>query len=193
MIQQMKNAPVIHREMNLELDLGFDSLQRVELLSSVQESFKTHISDEVAIEIFTVEDLLRAVERGRQGETFQGRELPVSWREILREPLGPEDQKKVEEILRPRPIASLAFYLTAKVTLLLVKILFRLKIKQLDRLPREYPYLICPNHLSFLDAFVLVAPLPYRVIKRIFFLGYADYFSGPGMSFISPADQSGAG
>ncbi len=185
MIQQMKNAPVIHREMNLELDLGFDSLQRIELLSSVQESFKTHISDEVAIEIFTVEDLLGAVERGRQGETFQGRELPVSWREILREPLGPEDQKKVEEILRPRPIASLAFYLTAKVTLLLVKILFRLKVKELDHLPREYPYLICPNHLSFLDAFVLVAPLPYRVIKRIFFLGYADYFSGPGMSFIS--------
>jgi len=53
-----------------------------------------------------------------------------------------------------------------------------------NNLPHEYPYLICPNHLSFLDAFVLVSPFPYRIIKRIFFLGYADYFNRPVLSFL---------
>ena len=185
MIQQMKHSPSIHKEMNLELDLGFDSLQRVELLTSVQNSLEIQISDEIATEIFTVEDLIRAVESGRQNNTFQDGAAPISWKEILQEPLRPEDRKKVEEILKPRPITSLAFYLTAKITYLLTRILFRLKVNGLEHLPQTYPYLICPNHLSFLDAFMLVAPLPYRIIKRIFFLGYADYFNRPGMFLIA--------
>jgi len=35
-------------------------------------------------------------------------------------------------------------------------VFFRLKVTGKNNLPHEYPYLICPNHLSFLDAFVLV-------------------------------------
>ncbi|MEJ2081358.1 MAG: lysophospholipid acyltransferase family protein [Acidobacteriota bacterium] len=36
---------------------------------------------------------------------------------------------------------------------------------------------MCPNHLSFLDAFLVVAVLPNRVVRRSFSLGYSDYFA----------------
>ncbi|MDA2928843.1 AMP-binding protein [Acidobacteria bacterium AH-259-O06] len=183
-IREMKTTAEIHRKMNLELDLGFDSLERVEFLSTVQEAFQIQISDDSAAQIFTVEELVTAVEKRLAGEIGEGKGARLSWSEILQEPLQPQDREKVQQILKPNPAAEFAFYLTAKLTHLLTKALFRLKVKGRNCLPGEYPYLICPNHLSFLDAFVLVGPLPYRIIKRIFFLGYADYFSGGVISFL---------
>ena len=183
-IREMKKTPAIHREMNLELDLGFDSLERVELLSTVQEACQIQISDESAAQILTVEELVTAVEQRLAGEIQEREEVRLSWSEILKEPLQAEDQQKVQEILAPKPIVEVAFYLLAKVVHLLAIVLFRLKARGKEHLPRDFPYLICSNHLSFLDAFFLVAPLPYRIIKRIFFLGYADYFNRPVLSFL---------
>ena len=183
-IQAMKKTPVSRREMSLELDLGFDSLERVELLSTIQELCQVQISDEAATQILTVEELVAAVEQTPTAELQEDREVRLSWSEILKEPLQPEDQKKVREILAPKPLTEFAFYLVAKLTYLLSVVFFRLKVKGREHLPHEYPYLICSNHLSFLDAFFLVAPLPYRVIKRIFFLGYADYFNHGILSFL---------
>lgn len=176
-IQEMKSTPVSRKEMSLELDLGFDSLERVELLSTIQELCQVQISDEDSAQILTVEELVAAVERTPPTEFREDRGERLSWSEILKEPLKPEDQKKVQDILAPKPLTEFAFYLVAKLTYLLCVIFFRLKVKGREHLPHDYPYLICPNHLSFLDAFFVVAPLPYRVIKRIFFLGYADYFN----------------
>lgn len=183
-IQQLKPKVGIHEKMNLELDLGFDSLERVELLSTVQEFHQIRISDDDAAEILTVEELVSAIDKRLSGEISGEKETPHSWAEILAESLQSEDQEKLFQILRTKPITEFAFYIVSKLVLILSCVLFRLKIKGKDLLPRDYPYLLCPNHLSFLDAFVLVAPLPYRIVKRIFFLGYADYFSGPLMSFL---------
>ena len=38
------------------------------------------------------------------------------------------------------------------------------------------PFLICPNHESFLDGPLLVSVLPRRVIYNMFIHGYADYW-----------------
>ncbi|MEE2822899.1 MAG: AMP-binding protein [Acidobacteriota bacterium] len=183
-IQEMKRIEVSHDGMSLELDLGFDSLERVELVSTIQERCRVQIPDEVAAQILTVGELVKAVEGMSTGELQEHQDIRLSWNEILKEPLQPEDQKKVQEILAPKPLVEFAFYLVAKVTYALSVTLFRLKVTGKENLPREYPYLICPNHLSFLDAFFVVAPLPYRVIKKIFFLGYADYFNRFPLTFL---------
>ena len=46
---------------NLELDLGLDSMERVELLTELEQRFQTRVSQEVAAEIFTVRQLVKAV------------------------------------------------------------------------------------------------------------------------------------
>jgi long-chain acyl-CoA synthetase len=50
-------------------------------------------------------------------------------------------------------------------------------------LPRQAPFILCPNHQSFLDGPLLIGGLPKWVIDRIFILGYTDYFEGPVMGF----------
>ena len=104
LIRESRDMPLIHRKMNLELDVGFDSLQRVEFLSNLQDVFGVEISDDEAIEIFTIDELVVAVERRLSGEISGGGAAPrLSWQEILREPLTEEDGKKVGDLLTPRP------------------------------------------------------------------------------------------
>ena len=46
----------------------------------------------------------------------------------------------------------------------------------MNHLPAKGPYLICPNHESYLDRVVLLSVLPYRIFRRMFFLGYSVIF-----------------
>ena len=116
------------------------------------------------------------------GKDVQGKEVRQSWTEILNQAFDEADAQKVGEILVRRPVMETIFYLTAKLVHLLSKILFRIKVTGRENLPRNYPFMLCPNHLSFLDSFLVVGVLPYHVIKQIFFLGYSDYFGGRYMS-----------
>ena len=183
LIRQFKKAPVINRKMNLELDLGFDSLERVELLSNVEQAFQSRVSDDQAVKILTLEDLVSAVEEQLSGKTEKTQEGQSSWDSFLEEPLNEEVEHKVRATLRRRPMFEVVFYLALKLTYLILRLFFRLKVTGKKNIPREYPLLICPNHLSFLDAFAVASTLPYHIVKRLFFLGYSDYFTGPIMAF----------
>ena len=184
LIREAKKTSLVHREMNLELDLGFDSLERIELLSNLQETFQIHLCDDLSLQLFTVADLIQTVEREITETSTTEKRAHLSWSEILYEPLQEQDRQRVETTLSPNAFAEAAMYLTAKLVYILAKLSFRLKAEGLHHLPTHHPYLICPNHLSYLDAFLVVAPLPYSVISKIFFLGYSDYFVGPVMSFL---------
>jgi len=185
-ILEMKRVTGLHNEMNLELDLGFDSLERVELLSNLQESLRVHLTDEVGAEVLTVRELAEAL-RGasvQAGPSVESRENGASWEEILRKPLRSEDVERMKEVLSSKPVAEFLLYLAALITWSLAKLLFQLKVQDVGKIPRQYPFLVCPNHLSYLDPFFVVAALPYPVIKRIFFLGYSEYFEGGLLGFL---------
>ena len=184
LLRQTRKAPFIHREMNLELDLGFDSLERVEFLSALQDALGIQISDVTASGILTVADLLRIVETTEPSRTHGENSSLLSWSKILRNPLKEEDAILVGKILDQGRLADYAFHLTAKTVYSLAKFLFRIKVQGADNLPLKYPFMLCPNHLSYLDAFLIASVLPYRLTRRVFFLGYSDYFVGPVMSVV---------
>ncbi len=181
-IRGMKRSAEARPEMNLELDLGFDSLERVELLSSLQESFGVQLADEQLSTVLTVEDLIELFENHAKGAEQQ--EAAVSWPEILRKPLRAEDERKMREILRRRPGMELFLYLAARCATLLSKALFRFRVGGMENLPADYPFLICPNHLSYVDVCFLVMALPWRVVRRQFFLGYTNFFESGLLGFI---------
>jgi long-chain acyl-CoA synthetase len=176
-IRQIKSGAAVRPDMNLELDLGFDSLERVEFIANLQDSLGIEIGDTEATELFTVREV---VDLARQRESSGSIEAPAaakSWKEILNADLQEEDRISVTERLRRRPFVEFLFILVSKLDFLLARIFFRLKGEGLENLPRDYPFMVCPNHLSFLDGFLVVALLPARVIRRFFSLGYTDYFS----------------
>ncbi len=184
-IRRIKKAPVIRREMNLEIDLEFDSLERVELLSDVQEALGVEIPDEAAGGIFTVQELVAAVESRLPGGTLGPREASVSWSDILREPLDRDEQRRLEETLRRRPVTEWVAYGIVRLAYVLGCLLLPLRVRGRETLQLDPPFLICSNHGSYLDVFLLAGTLPRRVLQRLFFLGYTDLFSGAVLSFLA--------
>jgi Acyltransferase len=51
--------------------------------------------------------------------------------------------------------------------------LFRLRVAGLDRLPTAGPFVIAPNHVSYLDSLVVAAALRWSVLRRAYWAGDA--------------------
>ena len=52
------------------------------------------------------------------------------------------------------------------------------------RIPHS-AFIVCPNHQSFLDPFVLCSNYPYRLFKNIFHVGASEFFDNPVTRFIA--------
>ena len=61
----------------------------------------------------------------------------------------------------------------------------RVRVQGLEHLPARGPYLLCPNHQSFIDPFVLGGVLPYRTFVEMFAVGAAEYFQTPLMAWVA--------
>jgi len=161
-----KGVPV-RKEKNLELDFGLDSLKKLELLSSLEEKFLSkgeRLPDDFLADVQTVGELTLKM-RNVSALTVKGEEVK----------LGPE--RAVHRFL------SIPFALLIK---LLSKLLFHVEGKGIENIP-ECPFILAPNHTSFIDAFVLAAVLPGRILKRLYFQGLRRYFSRFPLSFLGKA------
>jgi len=72
------------------------------------------------------------------------------------------------------------WYAVNAINRLLLRTLFRLRVRGLEYLPDYAPYLICPNHLSYLDPLALAAALPWPVLRQTYWAGSADIMFSSG-------------
>lgn len=154
---------------NLELDLGLDSMERVELLVGLERELGAHVDDSIVSEVYTVREMVEAVRSGigaastRRG--FSG------WDAVFAtESTDPE----VLAITKPRRLATLFWFLMGRVANLLCRDFFQMHVTGLEKLPADGPYILCPNHQSFLDAPVVAAVLPWPVFKEMFHVGTSE-------------------
>lgn len=146
----------VRPEADLALDLGLDSLARVELAVLLEEELGRAVSDEEMAEQRTVADLMAALERG--GAAGAVEPLPAWPREV------------------PGTLARLA------VQDLLLFPLLRLvcrprRVIGLERLGATGgPALLIANHTSHLDSLAVLATLPPSMRRRTAVAAAADYF-----------------
>ncbi|MFC1667781.1 1-acyl-sn-glycerol-3-phosphate acyltransferase [Chlamydiota bacterium] len=165
----------------LELDLGMDSLRRIELLMVIQDIFKCPISEEGFSKIVTVQDLVVFLDE--RIENFYHKGVVRKIKEIDWTPLLHKDQ---DTELRKK--AVLTHTTTAKIGAILIQLLLTIKLKTFfqltvygkKNLPKE-GFILCANHASFLDPFILIGALPFSLKDNIYFLGLEYYFNTPRM------------
>ena len=158
---------------NLELDLGLDSMQRIELLTGLEQQLGGQVPEARLAEIYSVRDLVDAVlDSAGRGEGHIGAAVPA-WSTILSEPV---DDPEVLALARHNIFAEVFFFLLGRIIYLLALDRFHLKLRGLENLPEKGPYLICSNHQSFLDPLVLTSALPWRLFRLAFALGTSDIF-----------------
>src|SRR5262249_4030760 len=80
------------------------------------------------------------------------------------------------QVFDKRPLLDPMSFVAMRSLKLLARGLFRLRYYGLEKLPRTMPFLLCPNHESFLDGPLLAAILPQQGLYNIFILGYSDYW-----------------
>jgi long-chain acyl-CoA synthetase len=170
---------------NLEIDLGIDSLTRVELGLGLESLFKIEIPDEALYTVATVRDVVANVKSlgarpaaGAEG----GASVPErSWGDLLRAPLERDLKKRVR--LR-NGIAGWAMFLTlGMLARVVMRVFWRLRSIGVEHLPREGSFLICPNHASYLDGIAVFAALPVRTALETFFIGYARILELPAFKW----------
>ena len=74
-------------------------------------------------------------------------------------------------------------FIFKSVLLFILRIFWSLKIQGREFLPKQGPYLICPNHASYLDGFVVFSALALKNSMHTFFLGYSKIFDHPVVSW----------
>ncbi len=169
---------------NLELDLGLDSMQRVELLAALEEELGGDVDEARISEIYTVRELVDAVRQsagaGKTGAAT--RAAFASWKRILEEePSDPE----VLALGKRKPVMEAFWYLLFRLVQLLALDRFSLQVRGLDKLPPAGPYILCPNHQSFLDGPILGSVVPWPVFRELFAVGTSEIFGSGFMRHLA--------
>jgi len=167
-----KGEAVLRPDANLELDLGLDSMERVELLTELEQRFTVKVPEAVVHEIATVRQLVEAVRPEAGGAAGT---VDAAWTTLLAD-LPPATDPVLGRLLEPRPVATRLLWLTSRV---LGRLVARVEVEGLDHLPARGPYLLCPNHQGFFDPLLLCSVLPYHVFRQMFVVGAAEYFQTP--------------
>ncbi len=174
------SAPeVIRPSDNLELDLGLDSMQRIELLVAVEKELGGDVEESAMAEIYTVRQLVDATrESAASGKTrTSSSQQPTGWKSVLQEePTDPE----VLALARPGRRAEHFLYALFQPLHVLADDRFHLRVRGLEKLPAQGSYIISSNHQSYLDPLVLGAVLPWPVFRNLFSVGTSEIF-GSGL------------
>jgi long-chain acyl-CoA synthetase len=176
----------LHPDMNLEIDLRLDSLSRAEIVAGLEQAFGFEFAEEEITQAFTIREVVDLVSKHAPDQHSEEiTDLTLQWGKILNETDNLED---VKHVVKRKPIFEPFAFVLLKVLRLIYKVLFRLEVSGLENLSKpEGPFLICPNHQSFIDPMVVCSTYPYSVLRRTFHIGASEYFKNFFMSLIGKA------
>ena len=177
-LREAVKKPVVRFDDNLELDLGMDSLARVEMLVALEEMFGVEIPDEAAAECFTVAEVVEHLQalRGTPLGAAAAARRP-GWGKILTGSAPAEVQAMVEA--SSRPSASVVTAVTRAICAAVFRTAYRLRVQGLRHVPAHGPVILVSNHCSYFDAFILASSLPLRISQQIFYMGFEWFFRHP--------------
>ncbi|MDP2940078.1 MAG: AMP-binding protein [Candidatus Omnitrophota bacterium] len=182
---------------HLELDLGVDSLAKVELIAGLEKLFNVSISESVAMEITNVRQAILKLIELFSGRINQGQELSQiepSWVELLA--IAPSDEIKNKIELKPSILNKFLTLILIKFLFRIFKIFWRLEVKGKDNIPKKGYFIFCANHASYLDGLAVAAAMPFPVLLNLYFIGWRQIFEHPAikwankMARLVPIDSS---
>ncbi|MFT5836128.1 MAG: long-chain acyl-CoA synthetase [Sulfurimonas sp.] len=155
-----QSSETILSDSHLELDLGLDSLDYVELFVFIENSYGVKIDEQIFSEIMTMQDLYKYIKEHKK----YIKPTKIQWEDILNEN---HDEKLI--------FSPFIMFMYKILLFPLFKLFFRLEVKGVENIPNS-SCIIAPTHQSMLDGFLIEATLPYSILKNSFFLAFRQVF-----------------
>lgn len=192
--QFVKPDRPVRTDDNLELDLGLDSLSKIELVAASEKIFSLSLAEDFMNDVQTVRQLVEKIRHYSREGISDARIIKSEWNEILLREPSPQDLELV--LLESAGRTGVLSFIIYSLLKGIFRIFFRLEAKGLENIPTDKSFIIAPNHTSYLDGFVLLLSLPFSYVKNIYTLGLSDFFDGylkgrfARMAHIIPIDSA---
>lgn len=175
----------IHPKMNLEIDLGLDSLGRAEVFAALEQAFGMEFDGDKAAQALTVADTINLVkEKAGNSDEITAISTDLNWSKIVRD--SDENLPEVQGILENRVFFPTLAFSVYKIFKLFFLAFTRLEVKNVEELEKiKRPFIIAPNHQSFLDPFFITCNYPLDIFRNTFHVGASQYFSGGFMRWLA--------
>ncbi len=157
----------IKPHMHFQLDLGIDSIGKIDALGTVEARFSMHIGDEDAANISRVRDLLRLI-----GERKPGKDVPRrvdTWQKRL----GGETETVKTNGHLSTPLIPLRWIVRGSVNVLM-NTYVRVSARGKQNIPATGAFILAPNHSSHLDTPSVITAIGGQ--RRVWTAGAEDYF-----------------
>jgi long-chain acyl-CoA synthetase len=174
-IEELTDGKAVAFDSRLKGDLGFDSLNMMELCVALEGAFKIIIGESI-IKVATVQELIELVRSGGGGQS-------ATIYDIENFPL-PKTKKHLQRL---KQLMSLS------------RLLWRFEISGLDNLPTDGRYILCPNHQSHFDGLWIWSAIEGKRfdLNKICCLAKQEHLKSSGSRFMLavlggiPIDRSG--
>ena len=166
---------------NLELDLGLDSMQRVELLVALEQELGGDVEESRLAEVYTVRDLVDLVRESAAGGATPAKPR-AGWDALLREETT---DPEVLALTKPRPFSEAFWFLVSRLIRIAADDRFRLRVTDVDKIPPRGPFMLCSNHQSFIDPVILGGLLPWAIFRDTFAVGTSEIFGNGLMRMLA--------
>lgn len=184
--QNTEDTEKIHPEMSLEIDLGLDSLSRAEVFAALEQNFNIEYDSDKAANALTVGEVVKLTNEYTGSADAEIVAADFDWGDIVRKAEAGENIPEINAILNKSTFTNWIVFVVFKIFNLIFKIFLRLEVsglKELEKLKR--PFLICPNHQSFLDPFVVTSNFNAETLNNSFAVGATQFFENSFMKFIA--------
>ena len=159
----------VEPESHLELDLGLDSLDIVEILSFIEGNFGVKITEEKFSDLKNVLEIAKYIKENGGSYHQEG----TNWHTILQEDVD-------VKLPTSSVVSNVVKYLFKPV----FSLYFHLKKEDLDKIPSK-PAIYIGNHQSFVDAFAFNECIPTSKLKDTYYIAVATHFDSPVRRYLA--------
>ena len=167
-LEDQKEYPV-HPSDHLEIDLGLDSLDKVNLGVYLESNFGVKLTES---EMLSFVNVAKLAENIRDKKTKLSVES-IDWGKILKEQLDLE-----------LPKSWFTHNLMKNAAKIFLKLYFRLKGDGIENIP-DGPFILAPNHQSFFDGLFVAVFLKNKLMKKTYFYAKEKHLKNKIIRFIA--------
>ena len=151
---------------HIETDLAFDSLDRVSLQGFIEQTFGMTINADTMADY---KDIRALAEKISQGQTRREIEN-IDWHTIL-------TSEEADDTLQ-LPTSGASHIIIEDLFKTFFKLYNRMSVKGVENIPANGPFILAPNHQSFLDAPLAMAGVPKSQMGDIYFYATEEHVQG---------------